>query len=109
MRAYVTVSPLGISAAVLDGAVPARRCPVSSGQLLAACRLAWEHGGQLAALWLSDDRDRQRGFTLRVLLRDGDGFTMLELALPDERSLFPDLSPIFPAAGRMQRTAFDLI
>jgi Ni,Fe-hydrogenase III large subunit len=44
-----------------------------------------------------------------VLLRDADGFTMLELALPDERATFPDLSPIFPAAGRMQRSAFDLM
>jgi Ni,Fe-hydrogenase III large subunit/Ni,Fe-hydrogenase III component G len=105
----MNVSPLGISSAALDGGIPAQRCPVSSGQLLAACRLAWEQGGQLAALWLSDDRDRERGFTLRVLLRDGDGFIVLELALPDERSLFPDLSPIFPAAGRMQRTAFDLM
>jgi Ni,Fe-hydrogenase III large subunit/Ni,Fe-hydrogenase III component G len=105
----VNVSPLGISAATLDGVVPTQRCPVNSGQLLAACRLAWEQGGHLTALWLSDDRDRQRGFTLRVLLRDGDGFTMLELALPDERSHFPDLSPIFPAAARMQRAAFDLM
>ncbi len=54
----MNLSALGLSAATLPSAVPARRVPVSSGQLLAACRLAWEEGGQLVALWLSDERDR---------------------------------------------------
>jgi Ni,Fe-hydrogenase III large subunit/Ni,Fe-hydrogenase III component G len=105
----MNVAPLGISAATLRSAVPAQRCPVSSGQLLTACRLAWEQRGQLAALWASDDRDRQRGFCLRVLLRDADGFTLLEHVLPDEGARYPDLAPIFPAANRMQRAAFDLV
>jgi Ni,Fe-hydrogenase III large subunit/Ni,Fe-hydrogenase III component G len=104
----MNVAPLGISAATLRSAVPAQRCPVSSGQLLTACRLAWEQGGQLVALWATDDRDRQRGFGLRVLLLDADGFTLLEHVLPDEGARYPDLAPIFPAANRMQRSAYDL-
>ena len=52
-----------------------RRCrrtvhPPVSGQLLAACRVAWEQGGRLCALWLSDERDRERGYCLRVVLED---------------------------------------
>ncbi len=105
----MNVAPLGISAATMLSAVPAQRCPVSSGQLLTACRLAWEQGGQLVALWATDDRDRQRGFCVRVLLRDADGFTLLEHVLPDEGARYPDLSPIFPVASRMQRSAFDLV
>ena len=105
----MNVAPLGISAAAMHSAVPAQRCPVSSGQLLTACRLAWEQGGQLVALWATDDRDRQRGFCLRVLLRDADGFTLLEHVLPDERARYPDLAPIFPVANRMQRSAYDLV
>jgi len=104
----MNVAPLGIAAAPLASALPAQRCPVSSGQLLAACRLAWEQGGQLAALWGSDERDRARGFSLRVLLADGEGFTLLEHTLPDADARYPDLSSIFPAANRMQRAAFDL-
>ena len=103
------VAPLGIATAALKSPVPARRCPVSSGQLLSACRLAWEQGGQLVDLWASDDRDLQRGFCVRVLLRDTDGFTLLEHTLPDERAHYPDLSPIFPVANRLQRAAFDLV
>jgi len=105
----MNVSPLGIAAANLTSPIPAQRCLVSSGQLLAACRLEWELRGQLMALWASDDRDRERGFCLRVLLRDADGLTLLENILPDEGARYPDVSLIFPAANRMQRAAFDLV
>jgi Ni,Fe-hydrogenase III large subunit/Ni,Fe-hydrogenase III component G len=104
----MNVAPLGIAAATMRSGVPTLRCPVSSGQLLMACRLAWEQGGQLVALWATDDRDRDRGYCLRVVLRDGDGLTLLEQMLPDDEARFPDLSPIFPAANRMQRATFDL-
>jgi Ni,Fe-hydrogenase III large subunit len=60
-------------------------------------------------LWASDERDRDRGFAIRVLLRDGDGLTLLEHTLPDESAHYPDLSTIFPVANRMQRAAFDLV
>jgi Ni,Fe-hydrogenase III large subunit/Ni,Fe-hydrogenase III component G len=104
----MNVAPLGIAAAALPCALPAQRCPVSSGQLITACRLAWEQGGQLVALWATDDRDRERGFCLRVLLKDTDGLTLLEHTLPDEGARYPDLATIFPSANRMQRAAFDL-
>jgi Ni,Fe-hydrogenase III large subunit/Ni,Fe-hydrogenase III component G len=105
----MNVSPLGISSATLASPIPAQRCPVSSGQLLTACRLAWEQGGQLAALWASDERDRDRGFCVHVLLRDREGLTLLEHTLPDSAARYPDLSTIFPVANRMQRAAFDLV
>jgi Ni,Fe-hydrogenase III large subunit/Ni,Fe-hydrogenase III component G len=104
----MNVAPLGIAAAPLPAPIPAQRCPVSSGQLLTACRLAWEQGGRLAALWASDERDRARGFVIRVLLADRDGFTLLEHTLPDERARYPDVASIFSAANRMQRAVFDL-
>jgi len=105
----MNVAPLGIATAALACNLPAQRCPVSSGQLITACRLAWEQRGQLVGLWASDERDRERGFCLRVLLKDGDGLTLLEHTLPDEGARYPDVSPIFPAANRMQRAAFDLL
>ncbi len=105
----MNVSPLGIAAAPLASPIPAQRCPVSSGQLLTACRLAWEEGGQLVALWGSDERDRGRGFCLHVLLVDANGLTLLEHTLPDGEARYPDLSPIFPVANRMQRANFDVL
>jgi len=44
-----------------------------------------------------------------VLLKDADGLLLLEHTLADERARYPDLAPIFPAANRMQRAAFDLV
>ena len=105
----MNVTPLGLAAAPLPGAVPAQRVPVSSGQLLPACRLAWEQGGRLVALWASDERDRARGFCLRVALADRDGLTLLEHTLPDGDAHAPDVAAIFPAANRMQRSVFDLL
>src|SRR4029450_691656 len=102
------VSRLGLAAAALPSAVPAQRVPVSSGQLLTACRLAWEAGGRLVALWITDDRDRDRGFCVRVALEDGDGLFVLEHTLPDANAHYPDVAAIFPAANRMQRAALDL-
>src|SRR4029453_12756473 len=104
----MNVTLLGLAAAPLPGAVPAQRVSVSSGQLLPACRLAWEQGGRLVALWASDERDRARGFCVRVALADRDGLTLLEHTLPDDAH-FPDVAAIFPAANRMQRSVFDLL
>ena len=102
------VSRLGLAAAPLSSSVPAQRVPVSSGQLLTACRLAWEGGARLVALWVTDDRDRDRGFVVRVALEDVGGLTVLEHSLPDASAQYPDIATIFPAANRMQRAAFDL-
>src|SRR5271166_5146581 len=105
----MNLSALGIATATLAGSVPTQRAPVSSAQLLSACRLAWEQGGQLLALWASDERDRERGFCLRVLLKDAAGLMLLEHTVPGEGARYPDLAPIFPVANRMQRAAFDLV
>jgi len=103
------LSRLGLAAAALPSGVPARRCPVDSIGLLTACRVMWEQGGQLVALWGCDDRDRDRGYAVNVVLQDGDGLTLLEHSLPTSESTYPDLAVVFPAANRMQRAAFDLV
>jgi Ni,Fe-hydrogenase III large subunit/Ni,Fe-hydrogenase III component G len=100
---------LGLAAAPLPSSVPARRCPVDSIGLLTACRVSWEQGGQLVALWACDDRDRDRGYAVNVVLQDSDGLTLLEHSLPTSESTYPDLGVVFPAANRMQRAAFDLV
>ena len=103
-------SRLGLSAATLASAVPAVRVPTGSGQLVPACRVAHEQGAHLVALWASDERDRVGGTLVRVALQDGSGLAVLEVAVPDlPDARYGDVSAIFPAAGRMQRAAFDLV
>ncbi|MFO1282808.1 MAG: NADH-quinone oxidoreductase subunit C [Burkholderiales bacterium] len=103
------LSGLGIALATLPSAVRAFRAPVGSGALVPACRLAREQGARLAALWTTDERDRGLGFVLRVALVDRDALTVLEQSLPDlPDACYGDISAVYPAAGRMQRAAFDL-
>jgi Ni,Fe-hydrogenase III large subunit/Ni,Fe-hydrogenase III component G len=101
-------APLGLALATVASPVPARRADVTAAELLAACRASAEQGARLVALWGSDERDRGRGFRIDVLLIDADGLLLLEHGLPDGEARYPDLAPIFPAANRMQRAAFDL-
>ena len=69
----------------------------------------WEQGGHLVALWGCDDRDRDRGYAVNVVLQDRDGLVLLEHSLLSSESTYPDLAVVFPAANRMQRAAFDLV
>ena len=103
-------SRLGLSPATVASALPAFRVQVPSGQLVPACKLASDAGAMLVALWASDERDRDGGALVRVLLRDAAGLAVLETRLPDlPDARYGDVSTVFPAAARMQRAAFDLV
>jgi Ni,Fe-hydrogenase III large subunit/Ni,Fe-hydrogenase III component G len=62
----------------------------------------------LVALWAADRRDLHDGFEVRAAYALEDGLACLRLSLPAEAPDYPDLAEHFPAAGRMQRAAFDL-
>jgi Ni,Fe-hydrogenase III component G len=96
----MNLSPLGLALAKVPSAVPALRAEVTSAELLAACRAAADQGARLVALWSADDRDLGRGFRLSVLLADDDGLLLLQHRLPNDAARYPDLTGIFPAAGR---------
>ena len=94
----MNLSPLGLTAAKVPAAVPARRADVSASELLAACRAAADQGARLVALWATDDRDLGRGFRLCTLLADADGLLLLQHRLPNDDARYPDLAGFFPAA-----------
>lgn len=79
------------------------------GQLLALTRAVKEEGGQLIALWGTDDRQLGGGFGLHVALLTSLGLAWVSKALPADNPSYPDLAHIFPQADRMQRAAFDLL
>lgn len=72
----------------------------------AAAHLA---GGRLAAIWGSDERQRDRGFRLNCVFGLEGGHAWLSLDLPAAEPRYPDLSGIFPAANRMQRATRDMV
>jgi Ni,Fe-hydrogenase III large subunit/Ni,Fe-hydrogenase III component G len=91
----------------LPGAVRVFHAGVNETQWVENCRAAREQGGRLVALWASDARADGRGFVVRVSLAARDG--LIVLMLPLTGTSYPDVSAVFPAAGRMQRAARDLL
>jgi Ni,Fe-hydrogenase III large subunit/Ni,Fe-hydrogenase III component G len=82
---------------------------MESGQLLALARAIKDEGGQLVALWGSDDRHLGGGFGIHVVFLTGAGLAWVSSALPADAPAYPDLAHIFPQADRMQRATFDLL
>ncbi|MHB1214352.1 MAG: hydrogenase large subunit [Thiobacillus sp.] len=82
---------------------------LESGQLLALARAVKEEGGQLIALWGSDDRHLAGGFGIHAALLSSAGLVWVSCALAAENPAYPDLAHIFPQADRMQRATFDLL
>jgi len=82
---------------------------MEAGQLLALARAVKEAGGQLIALWGSDDRQLNDGYGIHAALLTGAGLAWVSCGLPAEAPAYPDLAHIFPQADRMQRATFDLL
>jgi Ni,Fe-hydrogenase III large subunit/Ni,Fe-hydrogenase III component G len=99
----------GISLKPLAGAVPAWRAELDAQSWREAATAAAAAGARLGALWSSDERDRGGGLRVHALLVCYEGLVCLELPVPTTQASFPDLSNVFPCAGRMQRAAYDLM
>ena len=113
----------------LGGAIPAWLGEIKPGDLPPICQSVADGGGRLLALWGSDARFplpnplpqageganeslrefQVNGFALHVVLVNDAGLICLSMALDAVQPVYPDISRIFPAAGRMQRAAYDLL
>jgi len=82
---------------------------MEAGQLLALARTVKGEGGQLTALWGSDDRQLGAGFGIHLAFGTSIGLVWASCSLPSDVPVYPDFEPIFPQAGRMQRATFDLL
>lgn len=85
------------------------RGQMEAGQLLALAHAVKHEGGQLQALWGSDDRHLGGGFSLHVAFHAAAGLVWVNVSLPVDAPVYPDLAHIFPQADRMQRASFDLL
>jgi Ni,Fe-hydrogenase III large subunit/Ni,Fe-hydrogenase III component G len=96
----------------LPGEAPAALASVGEWQWTQAARLAREGGGRLVALWGSDHRDLAEDadeYSVYAAYAVKDGLAVTQLLVADPAPSCPDLSGLFPAAGRMQRALFDLL
>ena len=93
----------------LPGAMPIWHGVVDAQDLLSLCEQVKHSGGKLAALWGSDETQREGNYALHVALVSVAGMLVLTLPISLDKPKFPDLSEIFPAANRMQRSAADML
>ncbi|CAB1367794.1 NADH-quinone oxidoreductase subunit C [Denitratisoma oestradiolicum] len=93
----------------LTAPLPIWRSTVDRDTWLAAARNVAAAGGRLVALWGSD-RGSASAPDLAVSAAYGTqgGLLWLDLSL-DQGGAFPDLTPLYPFASRMQRAAADLL
>ncbi len=78
---------------------------------LAAAREVAEGGGRLVSLWGCDRRDGAGSghFIVSAALATGDGLLCLELPLTADNLIYPDLTPHFACAPRLQRTIYEML
>jgi Ni,Fe-hydrogenase III large subunit/Ni,Fe-hydrogenase III component G len=103
------VPGIGIEAEALRGPVPAAFARVVAEKWIQAAHAFREGGQRLVALWGADRRAGAGGFAVIAAYATAEGLCVLELPLAAGAPSYPDLSALFPAAGRMQRAVFDLL
>lgn len=92
--------------APLPGVVPAWHANVNAREWRETAQGVLDQGGRLVAIWGSDWRSSGVGFAVHAAYAIRAG--LLWITLPVQ-STFADLSDLFPAANRMQRTLTDML
>jgi Ni,Fe-hydrogenase III large subunit/Ni,Fe-hydrogenase III component G len=83
---------------------------VDAAQWAALAQHAAQVQARLVSLWGSDRRQAESGqLVVCAAYALADGLVWVDLALDPQQARYPDLSPYFPAAARMQRAAADLV
>jgi Ni,Fe-hydrogenase III large subunit/Ni,Fe-hydrogenase III component G len=100
------MTPFDFPTVPLHCAVPAWHGTVSPQQWRETAQGVVEQGGRLVALWGSDQRPGGQAFAVHAAFSMRAGLLWITLPV---RTTYPDLSDLFPAAGRMQRATFDLL
>ena len=103
------MTDLPVQTQPIAGAMPAFQAAIEPGRLRNVCETARAGNARLVALWGSDETARGGGYALHVALARPAGLLWLSVALDRGEPSYPDISDIYPAAGRMQRAAYDLL
>ncbi|NMQ26786.1 Ni,Fe-hydrogenase III large subunit [Candidatus Accumulibacter phosphatis] len=94
----------------LPAPLPMWRATVRAETWQVVARAISETGGRLIALWASDrTQGASGGLAISSAYALREGLLWLDLPLAERAGTYPDLVPLFPCAGRMQRAAADLL
>lgn len=93
----------------LPASLPMWQTQVDALQWADAAAAAKAQGGRLVSIWGADQRARKGYFAVSAAYALQEGLVWLMLPLDAGSMSFPDISGIFPAATRMQRSINDLL
>jgi Ni,Fe-hydrogenase III large subunit/Ni,Fe-hydrogenase III component G len=106
----MSLSSLRLDVHRLTAPLPVWRARVDAAGWSSSAQSAAASGARLVALW---GTDRSEGgapaLSACAAYLAGTGLYWIDLPLDAARPHYPDLSALFPFAGRMQRAAFDLV
>ncbi len=109
MRNPFQLPGLDSTFAHLAGPLPMYRAQVTKAQWRAAASAVRSLGGRLVTIWGIDRRTEAGHFAVAAAYALNAGLVWLDLPLIDaDSSSYPDLTPTFACAARMQRAVADL-
>ena len=104
------ISGFSLDCERLPAPLPIWRATVRAETWAVVARGVSAQAGRLVAPWASDrTRGASGGFAVPAAYALREGLLWLDLPLAERAPTYPDLVPIFPGAGRMQRAAADLL
>ena len=109
MTPPAALESLGLAATHVRSAVPAWHASADVERLREIAIGVAAKDGRLAALWGSDERDRDAGFALHLTFVIDAAALWLTVPLSANDPEYPDLADVFASAARMQRATFDLL
>ena len=104
------ISGFSLDGERLPSPLPIWRATVRAETWQVIARGVARENGRLLSLWASD---RRRGAAGQLVVSAAyvvrEGLLWIDLPLAERAATYPDLLPCFPAAGRLQRAAADLL
>jgi len=101
-------SSLGVMTTRVQAPLPVWRADVNREQWSAVAREIAGRGGRLVSVWCVDHGADGSGQSACAAYAADAGLLWVELGLADASPAYPDLTPVFVYADRMQRAAADL-
>lgn len=108
MKTDALVEKYAIPLRSLPGSAPAWMAEIGTQDWTRIAQIIRTEGGRLISVWGSDRTPDTDQFIISAAYCVAEGLLWLRLPVTEQQG-YPDLSELFPAAVRMQRTLFDLL
>lgn len=108
MKTDALVERYAIPFRSLAGSAPVWMAEIGMQDWMRIAHMIRTEGGRLISIWGTDRTPDTRQFIISAAYCVAEGLLWFRLPVTEQEG-YPDLSEVFPAAVRMQRTLFDLL